>query len=187
LSRGKAKVLVEEELNQRDVEFEDSYHEETKEENSVLKNHQISSTLKKNTKSNKLLKDESRGIMSPKSGNELQVHEPSAYSTKMNSKSQRVNKNNVSQQPSVANIKNYMNYSFEDEENPPAIKSVKKPNPTLAPIQKKPMNVPDLNSMNKSQNLEAMIPSVDELRKRRGDLVPLKHNAKLNNSFDSQE
>lgn len=69
-----------------------------------------------------------------------------------------------------------------------SLKSVKKPNPMLAPLNQKINNVPDLKNMNKKNNIEAMMPSVDELRKRRGDLMPLNHAlAKRNNSFDSQE
>lgn len=70
-----------------------------------------------------------------------------------------------------------------------SLKSVKKPNPMLAPLNQKINNVPDLKNMNNMNNIEAMMPSVDELRKRRGDLMPLNRNAlaKRNNSFDSQE
>ena len=64
----------------------------------------------------------------------------------------------------------------------------KKPNPTLAPLQQ-PVHVPNLSGMSsKPPNIEAMIPSVDELRKRRGDLQPLHHiHGKRNNSYDSQD
>ena len=81
-----------------------------------------------------------------------------------------------------------MNYQVEEKENAPNMRSMKKSNPTLAPIQNKLMNVPDINGKIKSSNLEAMIPNVDELRKKRGKLIPLKHNlnSKMNNSFDYQ-
>ena len=171
--------------------------EQTNDGANQLKVNQIGSSIKNNsTKSSKLLKDENRGIMSPKhvvNTNDLLVsYEKHAaeYVSKMNSKSQRTaGKMNVSGQAGNSNVKNYMNYQVEEEENAPNMRSMKKPNPTLAPIQNKPMNVPDINGKIKSSNLEAMIPSVDELRKRRGELIPLKHNlnSKMNNSFDSQE
>lgn len=198
MSSGKAKALVEEELNQREIDFElNNSAEQTNDGANQLKVNQIGSSIKNNsTKSSKLLKDENRGIMSPKhvvNTNDLLVsYEKHAaeYVSKMNSKSQRTaGKMNVSGQAGNSNVKNYMNYQVEEEENAPNMRSMKKPNPTLAPIQNKPMNVPDINGKIKSSNLEAMIPSVDELRKRRGELIPLKHNlnSKMNNSFDSQE
>ena len=187
--------MVEEELNQREIDFDlNNSADQINDGVSQIKSTQISSSAKNSTtKSSKVLKDDNRGIMSPKhivNTNELLVsYEKHAaeYVSKMNSKSQRTGgKMNVSQ-PGNSNMKNYMNYQLDEEENAPNMRSMKKPNPTLAPISNKPMNVPNLNGKEKNSNLEAMIPSVDELRKRRGDLVPLKYNAKLNNSFDSQE
>ena len=187
--------MVEEELNQREIDFDLNNSSEQINDGASQSIHtQISSTVKNSsTKSSKALKDENRGIMSPKNkinASELLVSydkHASDYVSKMNSKSQRTGgKMNVSQAGN-SNMKSYMNYQMEEEENAPNMRSMKKPNPTLAPIHNKPMNVPDLNGKGKNANIEAMIPSVDELRKRRGDLVPLKYNAKLNNSFDSQE
>lgn len=198
LSSTKAKALVEEELNQREIDFDlNNSADQTHDGGNQLKVTPIGSSIKNSsTKSSKLLKDDNRGLMSPKhmvNTNDLLVsYEKHAaeYVSKMNSKSQRTaGKMNVSGQSGSTNMKNYMNYQVEEEENTPNVRSMKKPNPTLAPIQNKPMNVPDINGKIRSANLEAMIPSVDELRKRRGDLIPLKHNvnSKMNNSFDSQE
>jgi myosin heavy subunit len=190
LSRGKARGLVDDELNQRDIEFDVSYNGENNlSANSINKAAVNTVKINKNASSKKPLNLES-GLLSPKSGNDIRFsydQEPPKYMSKISSKPNRHKApKNISAQP-PANIKPYSNY-FEEEE-PPGIRSMKKPNPTLAPIQLKPMNVLDLSSANKQTNLEAMIPSVDELRKRRGDLQPLKYDATVwrNNSYDSQE
>lgn len=187
LSRGKAKAMVEGEMNQRDIEFDISYNGENNINPANLKQ-SIPNTqkIKKNAASKKVLNIDAGGIMSPKANNELGIsydHTAPLYASHKNAKSTRAGggKKNISVQPASSNIKNYMNYSFEEDENPVAMRSMKKPNPMLAPIHQKPTNMPVLT------NLEPVIPSVDELRKRRGDLMPLKHAAKRNNSYDSQD
>jgi len=194
LSRGKAKAMVEDEFNQRDIDFDISYNGENDiTANLVTNNAPSTHKINKDTSSRKALNLEPGGILSPKSSANQRIsyeNNPPDYISKMNNKTQRHRtKKNISQQPPVNNMKNYANYSIEDDEFAVTQKSMKKPNPTLAPIQGKHMNVPNLSKVNQPANLEAMIPSVDELRRRRGDLQPLKHNlnSKLNNSFNSQE
>lgn len=188
LSRGKAKAMVDDELNNREVEFEYNVIEDNSHLNSS-KGSQQNTQHKKNTKSSVALQH-NPGVMSPKKDNEMllsyDTKKPSVYVSKTNSKSQRqAGKKNISvQPPAVNNSKNYMNYSLEEEENVAAMRSIKKPNPNLAPIsRKKPMNMPDLSSSSNSH--EVNIPSLDELRRQRGDLMPLRHH-KLNDSFESK-
>ena len=117
---------------------------------------------------------------------------PTSQSTRLlSSKNGEKHKKNISAQPPIpaANINNEYDYYVDDEESKKNLRSVRKPNPTLAPLSQKMNNVPDLSNRNKIDNMEAMMPSVDELRKRRGELMPLNRNALLgmNNSFDSQK
>jgi len=180
LSRGQAKVLVEEDLNQRDISFQ----------NSPSVSQINNSSLKKNT-SKKIMNSENNELFSPKGG-KFKVQQDKGYSSMFkDTKTSRHggrHKKNISVNPPKVSINNsYMNNSFEVDDNQIPNRNIKKPNPTLAPISQKIRNVPDLS--NNGVNLEAMIPSVDELRKRRGDLLPLNHNiaVKRNNSYDSQD
>lgn len=182
LSRGKAKALVEEDLNQRDISFTQGPN-----------THLNTSTIKKNSSNKHALNISANGIMSPKNTSMKIAPNNGHISIWNENKSSRHNarhKKHISAQPPVLNTnKNYMPYSsYEKDENKLPARSMKKPNPTLAPISQKIGNVPDL-SKTKAQNLEVMIPSVDELRKRKGDLMPLNHNinTRRNNSYDSQE
>ena len=188
LSRGKAKEMVEDELNQRDMEFEDEYHQENSSLN-ISKSSVKISNHKKNIKSNKALQSNSH-VMSPKNSTEMLTsydsQQPPAYVSKLNSKSQRTGgKKHISVQPNPNNIKNYMNVSYDEEENPAAMRSMKKPNPTLAPIANLANKMPNFTNLN-SKNVEVNIPSVDELRRHRGELMPLKHH-KLNDSYGSTD
>ena len=182
LSRGKAKALVEEDLNQRDLSF-----------NADNTTHLSTSTKhKKNASSKRAINIENNGMFSPKNGT-IKMNNENGYGSlwneKRTSRHETRHKKHISVQPPSVNMnKNYLGYSFEEGENNIPVKSVKKPNPTLAPISQKISNVPDLSNDGRGK-IEAMIPSVDELRKRRGDLMPLNHNMhnKRNNSYDSQD